>query len=83
MRDFANALQHHTNVVQDLVQSAEGLTAAIKLMKDKTVFKGTCATIKAHNKKLKRYKDYVIKFLKSTKQKRATRGTLRRNLVKL
>ena len=39
--------------------------------------------MKAHNKKVMRYKNYVIKFLKSTKQKRATRGTLRRNLVKL
>ena len=67
MRDFANALQQHTNVVQDLVQSVAGLTAAINLMNDKTVFRGTCATIKAHNKKLKRYKDYVIKFLNSTK----------------
>ena len=34
-------------------------------------------------KKVKRYKEYVIKFLNSTKQKKATRGTLRRNLVKL
>ena len=51
MRDFANALQAHTYVVQDLVQSVEGLAAAIKLMKDKTVFKGTCASMKAHNKK--------------------------------
>ena len=83
MRDFANALQAHTYVVQDLVQSVKGLAVAIKLMKDKTVFKGTCASMKAHNKKLKRYKDYVIKFLKSTKQMKATRGTLRRNLVKL
>ena len=33
--------------------------------------------------KLKRYKDYVIKFLNLTKEKKATRGTLRRNLVKL
>ena len=57
MRDFANALQEHTNVVKDLVQSVEGLTAAIKLMKDKTVFKGTCATMKAHNKKVMRYKN--------------------------
>ena len=83
LRDFANALQEHTNVVSNLVQSVEGLTAAIKLMKDKKLFKGTCASMKAHNKKLMRYKDYVIKFLKSTKQKKATRGTLRRNLVKL
>ena len=83
LRDFANTLQEHTNVVSNLVQSVEGLTAAIKLMKDKKLFKGTCASMKAHNKKLMRYKDYVIKFLKSTKQKKATRGTLRRNLVKL
>ena len=83
IREFANALREHTNVIQNLVQSVETLTAAIKLMKDKKLFKGTCASMKAHNKKLMRYKDYVIKFLKSTKQKKATRGTLRRNLVKL
>ena len=88
--DFANALEQHTatlaannNFVQELVQSVAGLTAAINCMNDKTVFRGTCATIKAHNNKVKRYKDYVIKFLNSTKQKKATRGTLRRNLVKL
>ena len=83
MREFANALREHTNVVQNLVQSVETLTVAIKLMNVKKVFQGTCATMKAHNKKVMRYKNYVIKFLKSTKQKRATRGTLRRNLVKL
>ena len=37
LRDFANALQEHTNVVSNLVQSVEGLTAAIKLMKDKKI----------------------------------------------
>ena len=52
-------------------------------MNDKTMFGGTCATIKAHNKNMKRYKDYVIKCLNSTKDKKATRGTLRRNFVKL
>ena len=36
-----------------------------------------------HTKKVKRYKDYVIKYLNSTKEKKATRDTLRRNLVKL
>ena len=36
-----------------------------------------------HTKKVKRYKDYVIKYLNSTKEKRATRDTLQRNLVKL
>ena len=36
-----------------------------------------------HTKKVKRYKDYVIKYLNLTKEKKATRGTLRRNLVKL
>ena len=82
-RDFANALQDHTNAIGTLVQSVEGLTAAIKLKNDKKLLKGTCASMKAHNKKLVRYKDYVIKFLKSTKHKKATRGTLRRNLVKL
>ena len=83
IREIANALREQTDVVQKLVQSVESLTAAIKLMKDKTVFKGTCATMKAHNKKVARYKNYVIKLFKSTKQRKATRGTLRRNLVKL
>ena len=36
-----------------------------------------------HTKKVKRYKDYVLKYLNSTKEKKATRDTLRRNLVKL
>ena len=88
--DFANALAQHmealeanNKVVQELMQSVAGLTAAIKGMHDKTKFRGTCANIKAHNKKMKRYRDYVIKYLASTKDKKATRGTLRRNLVKL
>ena len=81
--EIASALRANTDVVQQLVQSVKTLTAALNLMKDKTVYKGKCATMKAHNKKVVRYKNYVIKFLKSTKQGRATRGTLRRNLVKL
>ena len=35
------------------------------------------------HKKVKRYKEHVLKYLNSTKEKKATRGTLRRNLVKL
>ena len=88
--ELANALAHHlealqsnNKAVQDLMQSVALLTAAIKGMNDKTKFRNTCANVKAHNKKMKRYRDYVIKFLKSTKDKKATRGTLRRNLVKL
>ena len=88
--DFANALAQHmealeanNKAVQELMQSVAHLTAAIKGMNDKTKFRSTCANIKAHNKKMKRYRDYVIKFLKSTKDKKATRGTLRRNLVYL
>ena len=77
------ALEANNNVVQELMQSVTGLTAAITGMNDKTMFRGTCASIKAHNKKIKRYRDYVIKYLNSTKEKKATRGTLRRNLVKL
>ena len=81
--EIANALRANTDVVQQLVQSVKTLTAALNLMKDKTVYKGKCATMKAHNKKVVRYKNYVIKFLRGTKKGRATRGTLRRNLVKL
>ena len=32
---------------------------------------------------MKRYHDYAINYLTSTKDKKVTRGTLRRNLVKL
>ena len=58
--DFANALEQHTaaleannNAVQELVQSVAGLTVAMNCMNDKAKFGGTCATIKAHKKRLK------------------------------
>ena len=79
--EISNALRANTDVVQQLVQTIKTLTAALNLMKDKTVHKG--ASMKAHNKKVVRYKNYVLKFLRGTKNGRATRGTLRRNLVKL
>ena len=79
--EISNALRAHMDVVQDLVQTMKSLTASLNLMKDKTVHKG--ASMKAHNKKVVRYKNYVLKFLRGTKNGRATRGTLRRNLVKL
>ena len=79
--EISNALRANTDVVQELVQTMKTLTASLNLMKDKTVHKG--ASMKAHNKKVVRYKNYVLKFLRGTKNGRATRGTLRRNLVKL
>ena len=81
MSEISNAIRANTDVVQQLVQTIKTLTAALNLMKGKTVHKGT--SMKAHNKKVVRYKNYVIKFLRGTKKGRATRGTLRRNLVKL
>ena len=81
MSEISNAIRANTDVVQQLVQTIKTLTAALNLMKGKTVHKGT--SMKAHNKKVVRYKNYVIQFLRGTKKGRATRGTLRRNLVKL
>ena len=80
LADNTRALQTATNAVRELTQSVESLITTMNSMNN---FRGTGDTIKAHSKKLKRYKDYVIKFLNTTKEKKATRGTLRRNLVKL
>ena len=81
MNDISDSINENTNVLQKLVQTLEALTAAIDLLKGKTAHQGL--SMKAHDRKVVRYKHYILKFLRGTKKGRATRGTLRRNLVKL
>ena len=83
LAQHAEALASNNQATQELMQSVGHLTAAIKGMNNKTKYRNTSANIKTHNKKMKRYKDYITKFLKLTKNNKATRGTLRRNLGKL
>ena len=78
--DMTSALIKHTEVTQLLVETVEKLTAAIEVFRHGTVSRDDTVHRKSHNKKFKRYKNYVTSYLKSTKNKKATRCTLRRNL---
>ena len=86
-KNFARALKQHTEelksnqkATQVLAESVAKLNETIKALDHERMSRNSTVHRKSQNKKFKRYKDYVISFLTSTKNKKATRCTLRRNL---
>jgi len=85
--NFSGALKEHTEelksnrkAIQVLSESVATLNATIKAFDHDQMSRNSMVHRKSQNKKFKRYKDHVISFLTSTKNKKATRCTLRRNL---
>ena len=85
--NFSGALKEHTEelklnrkAIQVLSESVATLNATIKAFDHDQMSRNSIVHRKLQNKKFKRYKDHVMSVLTSTKKKKATRCTLRKNL---